>query len=184
MDKRLIAALVVGVALVIITAIVTSDGGKGQAENNSNDDKQSIADIETNVDEQAPEVKDNKEDKAPEVVEKTKNIAHDFIKHYAALNPKKPMEYLSHVKDITEEDLYTKMENTQRRPTAASHRRVVKELEVYPVEDVVPDRKKWNVIAIMDVYNSEGEKRTEETSYWVSVAKEDEWKVTGVKVGE
>lgn len=182
MDKRLIAALVVGVALVLITVFVSSNGGAGKAENKGNDDKQPITDIETNVDEKAPEVKDNKEDKDPEVIKKTKSMAHDFIKHYASLNPKKPMEYLSDVKDITKGDLYTKLENTQRRPTATSHKRVVTGLEVYPVEDVVPDRKKWNVIAIMDVYNSEGEKRKEETSYLVSVAKEDEWNVTGIKV--
>ncbi|WP_082231924.1 hypothetical protein [Halobacillus massiliensis] len=180
MNKKLIAAFIVGIGLVIFTVIYTA-GGK--SENASNDNKENIADIKTNVNEESPEVVDHEEDKDPEVVKETKELAHEFIKHYAALNPKEPMEYLPHVKEITDADLYTKLSNSPRRPTAASHKRIVKELEIYPVDDNLPERKKWNVIAIMDVYNSEGEKRTEEDSYLVSVAKDDEWKVTGFKVG-
>lgn len=181
MDKKLLAALVVGIGLVIFTAFFVTSG---KTENASNEDERNIEDIETNVNEESPEVVDHEQDKAPEVVEKTKELAHEFIKHYAALNPKKPMEYLADVEDITDSSLYTKLSNSQRRPTASTHERVVKGLEIYPVDDNLPDRKKWNVIAIMDVYNSEGEKRTEESSYLVSVAENDgEWNVTGFKVG-
>ena len=52
----------------------------------------------------------------------------------------------------------------------ASYKRVTKEVIAYPVDDVLPDRKKWNVIAVEDVYDSTGKMSSEEMYYWVSVA--------------
>ena len=53
------------------------------------------------------------------------------------------------------------------------------------MDDVLPDRIKWNVIAVNDVYDSTGKMSSEEISYWVSVAMVDEeWKVTGFEVGQ
>ena len=53
------------------------------------------------------------------------------------------------------------------------------------MDDVLPDHKKWNVIAVNDVYDSSGKMSSEEIFYWVSVARVDEeWKVTGFEVGQ
>ena len=179
MDKKLIIALILGAGLVVSAVVLAVNKDEKVTEN-----KPVITDIKTNSD-PVPQHMDNEEDKDPEVIEHTKGLAEKFILQLATMDPENPNAYLEHVKDITEENLYLKLENAPRRPTAASYKRVIKEVIAYPVDDVLPDRKKWNVIAVDDVYDSTGKMSSEEIYYWVSVAMVDEeWKVTGFEVGQ
>jgi len=181
MNKKLIVALAIGVCISVGTFMLAGDSSPA---NGSNESKQGIADIKTNADDPVPDVTDNEDDKDPAAIKKTKELAIEFMKHYATLKPEKPMDYLEHVEDITQERLYTILSNSQRRPTAAEHKRIVREVEIYPIEDVVPERKKWNVIVVADKYNSDGEKEKIELSYLVTVSKKtDEWEVSGIKAG-
>ena len=178
MDKKLIIALILGAGLVVSAVVLAGNKDEKVTEN-----KLVIIDIKTNSDPVLQHM-DNEEDKDPDVIEHTKGLAEKFILQLATMDPENPNAYLEHVKGITEENLYLKLEHAPRRPTAASYKRVIKEVTTYPVDDVLPDHKKWNVIAVEDVYDLTGKMSSEEISYWVSVAVVDEeWKVIGFEVG-
>jgi hypothetical protein len=135
--------------------------------------------------EEIPPHRDNEEDKTPEVLKETKQLAVEFVKAYASLDPKQPDNYLEQIKPITDQKLYGKLEASPRRPTINEHEKKVLQLQTFPVDDIVPDRKKWNVIAFVETRDELGNTIEEQVWYWVSVAKNaGEWKITGVEVGE
>ncbi len=177
MDKKLMIALILGLVLVVSAVVLAGNKDEKVTEN-----KPVMTEMNTKSD---LVHMDNEEDKDPNVIEHTKGLAEKFILQLATMDPENPNAYLEHVKDMTEENLYVKLEHAPRRPTAASYKRVIKEVTAYPVDDVLPDRINWNVIAVADVYDSTGKMSSEEISYWVSVAMVDEkWKVTGFEVGQ
>ena len=143
-----------------------------------------ISEVKTNV--SVSKHSDNPEDLNYNIVDTTKKLSEEFVFYMASLDPKDPNAHLSKVRPITNDDLFMELDTTLRRPTEVSNKRVVTEVLAYPIDDILPNRKKWNVIAVCDVYDADGNKHTEEISYWVSIAmnNQKEWKITGFKVGE
>ena len=120
MDKKLMIALILGLVLVVSAVFLAVNKDEKVTEN-----KPVMTDMKTKSD---LVHMDNEEDKDPDVIEHTKGLAEKFILQLATMDPENPNAYLEHVKDITEENLYVKLENAPRRPTAASYKRVIKEV--------------------------------------------------------
>ena len=114
MDKKLIIALILGAGLVVSAVVLAGNKDEKVTEN-----KLVIIDIKTNSDPVLQHM-DNEEDKDPDVIEHTKGLAEKFILQLATMDPENPNAYLEHIKGITEENLYLKLENAPRRPTAAT----------------------------------------------------------------
>ncbi|MCM3774229.1 hypothetical protein M3225_28000 [Priestia aryabhattai] len=128
--------------------------------------------------------KDNEEDKTPEVLQETKRLAEKFVTAYATLNPNKPEAYLKAIKPLTDERVYYYLSaDDSHKPTATEHERKVLQLQTLPIDDNVPGRKKWQVVAYVEIKDELGNRKKEQMWYEVSVSNSPgSWKITGVEV--
>ncbi|CAK8583880.1 hypothetical protein BMEGG_06138 [Priestia megaterium] len=181
-DKKRIKRLVAFSALtagVLIAAIVTftwiTDLYREEA-------TQASSPVQTNK-EIAPH-KDNEEDKTPEVLQETKRLAEEFVTAHATLNPNKPEAYLKAIKPLTDERVYYYLSaDDSHKPTATEYERKVLQLQSLPMDDNVPGRKKWQVIAYVQIKDELGNRKKEQMWYEVSVSNSSgSWKITGVGV--
>ncbi|MFB9757196.1 hypothetical protein [Ectobacillus funiculus] len=129
--------------------------------------------------------RDNEEDKKPEVIKITKKLAEEFAIAYVNLDPKQPNDYLNQMKSFTDQQLYSNLEASPRTPTNTEYKRSVLEVRATPLDDVVPHRKKWNVMAFVEVKDEFGNTVKKQMWLLISVAqKSGQWKVTGFEVNE
>jgi len=184
MKKRNYLAIggVVAAAILVVAVSIDIGGSNNnkEAQKDNSSDAPDLEEVIQDVPADVPEHKDNKPDLTEKAVKNSREVARTFAAHYVTLNPKKPNAYIEKTKNIVTDDLYQKISTSQRRPTAMVESRNVVSLESYPVDDVLMDRKKWNVIAVANVTNSEGKTTKKEISLWLSVVKENgNWKVSG-----
>lgn len=169
------ALTIVLLALLVIAFTWIMGGLRGEPQ-------QASAPIKTNK--EIPPHKDNEEDKTKQVLTETKALAEQFVTADATLNPKKPEAYLEAIKPLTDERVYYYLSDEgNHKPTATEYERKVLQLESTPIDDNVPGRKKWQVIAYVEVKSELGVNKEEQRWYELSVSNASgSWKVTGVGV--
>lgn len=182
-------SLIIGAGLILVGVV-----GGFLIGNDNSEDQQTAGDTEQETPESTqqeepppvPPHQDNEEDLSEDVITTTRDIANEFIKQYATLNPEQPNAYLEQIKPLVTNELYQALSNGTRRGTALVQKRQVINLETYPVDDVVPGHKHWNVIAIVEEYDENGDSQKKQISYWVGLEKTSagEWKVSGFEVGQ
>lgn len=132
-----------------------------------------------------PKHSDNEEDLQPEIMQQTKQLAQEFVTLIAPLDPEGGADKLEKLKPIVSEELFNELSQYPARPTLTVYKRELLNIQTFPVDDILPDRKKWNVVAVVETSDSAGKAQKEEIWYWVSTAKRaGEWKVTGYEEGE
>lgn len=176
--KRLVAfsALTAGVLVASIITFLWIKPIQGE------EAKQASLPVQTNK--EIPPHKDNEEDKTPEVLQETKRLAEKFVTAHATLNPNKPEAYLKAIKPLTDERVYYYLSaDDSHKPTATEYERKVLQLQSLPIDDNVPGRKKWQVIAYVQIKDELGNRKKEQMWYEVSVSNSSgSWKITGVGV--
>lgn len=179
-QKTILAAVISFTLAAAIFFIVTKD---------ENEDKKAIvkpekqSEHEYKANEHIPAHKDNEEDLKPEVLKDSKELAERFVNLMVPIDPKTSFD-LESLEKITTNELFEQLKKNEPRPTLSIYNRKIIEIESYPVDDILPDRKKWNVIAFVTTSDKEGNSEKEQIWYWVSVAKRaGEWKISGYKEG-
>lgn len=182
MKKKLLLASGI---IFLTAAVVAAFFSTGDKEDPKETNIPAASEQEYKESDEIPAHKDNEEDLKPEVLQETKEIAEQFVKAMAPIDPKEPIKYLETVKPIVDQELYQKMTTNPARPTLTVYKREILDIQTFPVDDILPERKKWNVIAFVRTSDSTGNTKEEQLWYWVSVAKEaGEWKITGFEEGE
>ena len=172
-------------AIVFLAIAVAAAFFPGEKEEPKKTNLPAASEQEYKKTDKIPAHKDNEEDLKPEVLQETKKLAEQFVKEIAPINPKEPTKYLETIKPIVDQELYQKMTTNPARPTLTTYKREILDIQTFPVDDILPERKKWNVIAFVRTSDNAGNTSEDQLWYWVSVAKKaGEWKITGFEEGE
>lgn len=179
--KRLIIAICAAVLLLgmfILTIIIEPEEKAEKKVEPAQSEKKEPAPVKT------PPHRDNEEDKQPEVIQETKEIAETFAKKYITLLPKNREKFLEQVQPYTEKQLYHYL--SFQVPGEDGIQRKVIELQSTPLDDILENRKKWQLIAFVEVKTEGRKKALEKQMYFqINVAlKNGKWIVTGYEVNE
>lgn len=179
--KKLIISICVAVLLLGMFILVIIDGPEEIAKKKASPVQ---SEEKPPVQVEIPPHRDNEEDKQPEVIQETKEIAETFAKKYITLLPKNREKFLEQVQPYTEKQLYHYL--SFQVPEDEGVKRRVIELQSTPLDDILENRKKWQLIAFVEVKTEGRKKALEKQMYFqINVAlKNGKWIVTGYEVNE